>query len=193
MQNNNLTTTGRVQESGVNISPIGVHDIWVGAGGMISSTTNGPSGPTKVEIASGVDINTFDYDTTTVESAQFEISLPRNYDNGTITFTVYWSSTAADTDGVTWGLEAVAISDNTVINTAYGTRVDIDDANQSAASEVLITAESAALTVGNTPADSDLVRFKITRQTGDANDTATEDARLHGVVLHITTDTAVAA
>ena len=171
----------------------GIHDIWIGAGGMLSSTTNGPSGPIQIELASGQDINTLDFDTTTVESAQFELPLPRNYNNLTITYTIYWSSTAADTDGVTWGLEAVAVGDNQLLTTAYGTRVDVDDANQGAANEELISVESAVLTIANTPADSKLLRFKLTRQTGDANDTATEDARLHGIVLHIGTDAGAAA
>ncbi len=175
------------------LSPIGVHDFYVGATGMWPSTTAGPAALAKVELASGQDINTLDFDTTTQEYAQFELTLPRNYNNGTITFRVYWSSTAADTDGVTWGVEAVALGDGEVLTTAWGTRIDVDDLNQSVASDTLITAESAALTIANTPADSNLVRFKVSRVVGDANDTATEDARLHGVAIHFTTDAAVAA
>ncbi len=189
------TTTKEVQLGDLpkQNNSVGVHDIWIPAGAMLPSTTLPPSGPTQVELASGQDVNTLDFDGAAVESAQFELPLPRNYDNLTITFTAYWSSLAADTDGVTWGLEAVAIGDNQLLTTAYGTRIDVDDANQGAASEELISVESAVLTIGNTPADGKLNRFKVTRQTGDANDTATEDARLHGIMIHVRTDAPVAA
>jgi len=70
----------------------GIHDVWVGATGMWPSTTTGCAALAKREIVSGVDIQTLNFDGATDETAQFTIPLPRNFDNATITFHVYWTS-----------------------------------------------------------------------------------------------------
>jgi hypothetical protein len=99
-------------------------------------------------------------------------------------------STAADTDGVSWALEAVSVADGGSIDVAFGTAIVVDDANQSAAEELLIGAESADLTIAGTPATGELTFFRIFRDVSDGNDTATEDAILLGLVVFITTDAA---
>ena len=53
--------------------------------------------------------------------AQFQIAFPKSWNEGTITFQAYWTTTATDTDGVAWGLQGVAVSDNDTIDVAYGT------------------------------------------------------------------------
>lgn len=105
-----------------------------------------------------------------------------------MTFQVFWTTSATDTDGVAWGLEAVARSDNEAIDTAWGTAVVVTDDAQSAANEQLVTAESSAVTIAGTPADDDLVYFRLFRDVSDANDDMTEDARLIGIKLFYTTD-----
>ena len=107
---------------------------------------------------------------------------------GTVTAQFFWESTATDTDGVTWAIQGVAVSDNSSIDVAYGTAITVDDANQSAAEELLVSAESGAITISGTPADDDMSFFRVFRDVSDANDTATEDATLIGVKLFITTD-----
>ena len=70
----------------------------------------------------------------------------------------------------------------------YGTAVVIDDANQGAAEEQLVSAVSGAVTIAGTPADDDMCFFRIFRDVSDGNDTAGEDAILIGIKLFITTD-----
>jgi hypothetical protein len=82
----------------------------------------------------------------------------------------------------------VALTDNEAIDTAWGTAVVVTDDCQGAAGEVYVTAESAAVTIAGTPADDDLVFFRVFRDVSDANDDATEDALLIGVKLFYTTD-----
>jgi hypothetical protein len=53
---------------------------------------------------------------------------------------------------------------------------------------VYVTAESGAVTIGGTPADDDLIFFRVSRDVSDANDDMTEDARLIGIKLFYTTD-----
>ena len=80
------------------------------------------------------------------------------------------------------------MNDNETTNLAFGTAAVVDDANQGAANELLITAESGAVTIAGTPADDHLTYFEIYRATADSNDTAAEDARLLGIKLYYTID-----
>jgi hypothetical protein len=136
------------------------------------------------------DINyaVLDFDATADEHAHFNIALPKSWNEGTLTYRVKWSSTATDTDGVAWGLQAVAISDNEAIDASWGTAIVVTDDAQSAAGELYVTAESAALTVGGSPAAGDLVFFRFFRDVSDANDDMSEDARLIGVEIFYTID-----
>jgi hypothetical protein len=99
---------------------------------------------------------------------------------------VFWASSATDTDGVAWALEAMALSDNEAIDASWGTAVVVTDDAQSAANEVYVTAESSAVTIAGTPAEGDIVCFRFSRDVSDANDDMTEDARLIGIKLFFT-------
>jgi hypothetical protein len=170
---------------------IGKHTIYLPAAAMRPTSSNGAAAITDTETTAGnPDITGFAFDASADEHVQFTIGMPKSWNLGTITFQVYWESTAADTDGVSWGLQGVAISDNQTIDAVFsgGTPVVVDDANQSAAEELLITAESTAVTIGGSPADDDLCFFRAFRDVSDSNDTATEDAVLIGIKLFITLD-----
>lgn len=169
---------------------IGKHTIFVPASAMRATVSNGAAAINDVETTAGrPDMTAFDFDATADEHVQFQVAFPKSYNLSTVTAQFFWESTAADTDGVTWAIQGVAVSDNATIDVAYGTAVTVDDANQSAAEELLVSAESGAITIAGTPADNDLVFFRVFRDVSDANDTATEDARLLGVKLFYTTDT----
>lgn len=167
----------------------GTHTVWVPAGAMRPTVSNGCAALTDVETTAGrPDLQVLDFDASSDEHAQFQIAFPKSWNEGTVTFQVYWTSTAVDTDGVTWALQGVACSDGDTADVAYGTAVTVDDANQSTAEDVYITAESGAVTIAGTPAAGDLCFFRIFRDVSDVNDTAVEDARLIGVKVLFTID-----
>lgn len=168
---------------------IGKQTIYIPASAMIAATTNGPAAAQLETTTNKQNYSVLDFDATTSESAHFQVAFPKGWDEGTVTYQVYWSSTATDTDGVTWTLDAGSYSDNEAIDAAWGTAVDVEDACQSAAGEVYISAESSAVTIAGSPAAGDLCFFRIARDVGDDNDTATEDARLIGIKLFYSTDT----
>ena len=168
---------------------IGKHTIFVPASAMRATTSNGAAALNDVETTAGrPDMTAFDFDASADEHVQFQVAMPKSYGLGTFTARFFWQSTAADTDGVSWGIQAIAVTDNESIDQAYGTAIVVDDANQGAAEEMLVSAESAAITAAGTPADADMYFFRVFRDVSDANDVATEDARLLGVWLHYTTD-----
>lgn len=167
----------------------GKETIWVPAAAMRPTASNGCASLTEVETTAGrPDMQVLDFDATSDEHAQFAVRFPKSWNEGTVTFQFYWTSTATDTDGVSFGLQGVAVSDGDSIDVAYGTAVVVDDANQSTAEDLYVSAESGAVTIAGSPAAGDLCFFRVFRDVSDANDTATEDARLIGVALFFTTD-----
>ena len=164
--------------------------IWIPATAMRPTVSNGCASLVDVETTSGrPDLHVLDFDQTSDEHAQFEITFPQSWNEGTITFQVWWAGLAATT-GVAWALQGLAVSDNETIDAAYGTAIVVTDDAQGAVEETLVTAESAAVTIGGTPAADDICFFRLFRDVSDANDDMAGDARLLGVKVFFTVDDA---
>jgi hypothetical protein len=168
----------------------GTHTIAVPAGAMFAAATSGAASASLDSGSEDVNYQVFDFDASADEYVHFTIPMPKGWDEGTVTYQVLWSSTATDTDGVAWGLQGVAVSDNDAINAAYGTPIVVTDDAQSAAGELYVTAVSSAVTIGGSPAAGDMVFFRLFRDVSDANDDMTEDARLLGVRILYTVNAA---
>ena len=167
---------------------LGTQTLFIPAGAMLSTNTNGCSDLTKVETTSArPDMNVLDFDKDADEFAQFSVAFPKSWNLGTITYRVYWAGLAATT-GVAWGLQGVAISDNSTIDVVYGTAVIVTDDAQGAVEELLVSSDSAAVTIAGTPADNDLCYFRVYRDVSDGNDDMAGDARLLGVTILYVTD-----
>tara|TARA_Y100000992_G_scaffold212241_1_gene146022 strand:+ start:493 stop:1053 length:561 start_codon:yes stop_codon:yes gene_type:complete len=166
----------------------GLHTIWIPAIAMRPTVSNGCASIVDVESTSGrPDMQVLDFDNGSDEHAQFQIAFPKSWNEEAITFRVFWTSTATDTDGCAWGLQGVSVANDATIDVAYGTAVVVTDDNISAAEDCLVTAISNPVTVSNAAADT-LTYFRIFRDVSDANDDMTEDARLLGVQIFFTTD-----
>jgi len=173
------------------IKTAGKETIFVPAAAMTPTASNGCASLTTAETTSGrPDMNVLDFDASSDEHAQFQIAFPKSWNEGTVTFQAFWTTTATDTDGVAWGLQGVAVSDNDTIDVAYGTAVVVTDDALSAAEDLCVTAESGAITIAGSPAAADMCFFRIFRDVSDANDDMAEDARLIGIKLFFTTDAA---
>jgi hypothetical protein len=160
---------------------VGKQTVWVPAAAMTSRTTNGAASGTTESSTNKVMNKTLDFDTSTQEFAQFTISFPKGWNEGTVTFIPYWTA-ASGTGGVVWALEAVAVSDDDAIDTAFGTAQTSTDTLISAG-DVHVGPESAAITIGGSPAEGDISYFQIKRDVSDGSDTLNADARLVGVRL----------
>ena len=166
----------------------GAQTIWIPAVAMRPTSSNGCAKITDVETTSGrPDLQVLDFDTSSDEHAQFQIGFPKSWNEGTVTFRVFWTSTATDTDGVAWGLQGVSVANDGTIDVAYGTAVVVTDDNISAAEDCLVTATSGAVTIASAAADT-MTFFRIFRDVSDGNDDMAEDARLIGVQIFFTTD-----
>lgn len=179
---------GTVQEGGVDISPIGIHDIWIGATAMWPTTTAPCQDLTKTELGTNdVDIQTLDFDTAADEFAQFSMALPRNFDNATITFEVHWTA-ASGSGTVSWDVAALTRSEGDPLDAAFTDETTVTD-TLTTADDLHISPTSADMSLTG-HVDGDYIHFRVRRDISD--DTLGTDAKLLGIHFHITTDAATA-
>ena len=169
---------------------IGKQSIWVPAAAMYPTQTDGCAAIAGLDSGgnTGPDLYTLDFDASATEHAQFSVAFPSYWNESTVTFQVYWTSEATDTDGVSWALKGVAFADSDSINTAFGTAIQVTDDAISAAKDLYITAVSGAVTIAGSPAAGELVYFDIARDHDEANDDMAEDAKLIGIKIFYTVD-----
>lgn len=167
----------------------GRETMWIPAGFIKPSASGGCASATTIASAANQpDITSLDFDATTQEYAQFQVRMPKSWDEGTVTFQAIWSHAATTTNfGVVWDLQGVAISDDDAIAVAFGTAQTSTDTGGTT-NDLYISPESSAITIAGTPAAEDWVAFRISRVTGNGSDNMAIDARLHGVTLYFTTN-----
>ena len=164
----------------------GKQSIYIPASAWYPRVTSGASVGAIETATNKINLPTLDFDPSTPEFAQFVVGMPPSWNQGTITFEVEWYHPTTTTNfGVTWSLAAMALSDQNAIDTALGTPVLVTDTGGTA-NTLYAGNESAALTVGNIPAQSDYVILELSRVTADAGDTLAVDARLVGVRIYYT-------
>lgn len=195
---NTLTITGGITaldaSSTVNgslIKTVGRETIFMPAGSMIKRTTNGAASGTTELATNDVMLSTFDFDQTTEEAVGFWIAMPKSWNEGTITFTPFWTA-ASGSGGVVWGLAAYSFSNDDAMDTAVSGQQTSTD-TLLATNDLHVGPESAAITIGGTPAEGDMVYFEITREVANGSDTLSGDAKLLGVHLYFTTNAATDA
>lgn len=180
----NITSaTGNIQVA--NADP--KRSFFVPATAMWPSTTNGASAVTKRELVTNdVDVQTIDFDQTTQEFAQFSVIMPFNWDAGTITYHVDWTTSNATTGSVVWELQGRSHPNDSALDQAWGTAVEVTDTFL-AANDLHESPESTAVTLAGTPGAGDYVHFRIARDPANLSDNLNDDADLLGVRIEYTT------
>lgn len=165
----------------------GTHTIWIPASAMVARTTNGAAAGTAETTTNKVMLKTLDFDASTIEYAQFQVRMPKSWDEGTVTAVFVWSHASTTTNfKVSWGLQGVALSDDDAGDAAFGTAIYSNDTGGTT-DDIYVSPTTAAITIAGTPAAEDLVVFQVLRKADDAtNDTLAIDARLHGVTVYYT-------
>ena len=173
---------------GLAIKTASKETIWVPAAAMYPSTTNPCSDITQVETtALRPDLKCLDFDASSDEFAQFAVAFPKSWNEGTVTYQPFWTVTGTNTGTVTWQLGGITASNDDSINTAFGTLIATTAlAHSGTSNDLMVSAESSAVTIAGSPAAGDLVFFQINRDISADNQSG--DARLLGVKLFFTTD-----
>lgn len=183
------SAAGEATLEGDAVKHAGKQTIWVPGGAMTPTTTNGCA-PSVTELATNdVMIRTCNFDTTTQESANFTIALPKSWNEGTVSATFYWSHPATVTNfGVEWDIACTAVSNDDAMDATWGTAIEAGADTGGTTDDLYITSETGAVTCAGTPAAEDMVNFRLRRVPADAGDTLAVDARLHGIKLYFTDD-----
>lgn len=156
--------------------------LWIGAGAMTPATTSGASPATIETTTNDVAYDVFKFDGATAESVWFGLRMPDEWDLGTVKAVAYWEPDTGGSGAVTWGIAGVADSNDDALDSVPGTEVLVSD-SVIAVGDLHITAATAAVTVGGSPALGDLISFRVRRVPSDAGDTMTQDACLLGVAI----------
>ena len=128
-----------------------------------------------------------DFATGADDFCYFGIQMPKSWDAGTLVCQFVWSATGTTANTVLWAIAATSLGNDEVLTTAFPTPASpAADTNSTTADDLMISAE-VTVTVGSTPTAEDFVIFEVSRDV--SGDTLAEDARLHGIKIHYTTDT----
>lgn len=188
--NLNFDVAGTFRVNGADVSPIGQQTIWIPAVAMYPRLTNGPIYDSIETTTNKVVIKTLNYDSAAIEYAQFAIQMPKGWNEGSLIPQFIWSHASTTTNfGVTWAIQAVAYDNAVALDAAFGTSTSIADVG-GATDTVYITGEASPFTVAGLLVPEEYVIFQVWRNVSDVSDTLAVDARLHGVKIHYTINSA---
>lgn len=154
---------------------------WISSAAMVPRVTNGPGVNSSQTVTNTSNYDTLDFDAATSEGANFMLTIPNNWDAGTVTARFYWTADSGS-GTVIWTLAGRALADDDAIDTAFGTAQSATD-TLIAAGDMHITSATAAITIAGTPTTTTPIQFLVTR---DIADTLAVDARLIGIQLNWT-------
>ena len=159
---------------------------------MTPSVTNGASAATEERPGNASGDQTYptvDYlafDGSTNEAAHFQITMPGEWDLGTIKFRFYYMTNTHDggsNNGIVWEAGAEAISDNESMNNVFDAVQVVADTGHDDDEKLHKSDATPAVTVQNSPAYGDIINFRIRRVADNASDTYTGDVHLLGVAV----------
>jgi hypothetical protein len=188
--NLNPKGTGVLKSASSAVKIAGLETMWVPASAMYGATTN-PADAQQVETtAVRPDMKVLDFDAATDEFAQFSVAFPKSWNEGTVTYQVYWTPSTVNTGDCIFGLQGVAIGDGDTIDVVYGTAVNVTDAGIGTVEDQQVSAVSSAVTIAGSPAVDQQTYFQLYRDANAGGDTFTGDARVLGIKIFFTTDAA---
>jgi hypothetical protein len=188
--NLNPKGTGVLKSASSAVKIAGLETMWVPASAMYGATTN-PADAQQVETtAVRPDMKVLDFDPSTDEFAQFSVAFPKSWNEGTVTYQVYWTPSTVNTGDCIFGLQGVAIGDGDTIDVVYGTAVNVTDAGIGTVEDQQVSAVSSAVTIAGSPAVDQQTYFQLYRDANAGGDTFTGDARVLGIKIFFTTDAA---
>jgi hypothetical protein len=188
--NLNPKGTGVLKSATAAVKIAGTETMWVPSSAMYGATTNGADAQQVETTATRPDMKVLDFDASTDEFAQFSVAFPKSWNEGTVTYQVYWTPASTNTGNCIFGLQGVSCGDSDTIDVAYGTAVTVTDAGIGTVEDQQVSAASSAVTIAGSPAVDQQTYFQLFRDANAGGDTFSADARVLGVKLFYTTDAA---
>lgn len=145
------------------------------------TTTSGCGALTQVESTTNkVNYRTLPFVNGSKTYASWQLTMPSDWDGSALTFGAVWTTASAGAGNVTWGAQAIVLSDGDAIDTAFGTAAEITDANGGAG--VLNHPAHATVTPSGVAAGGKQLIFRVYR-LGTSTDTLAATANLLGIHL----------
>ena len=188
--NLNPKGTGVLKSATAAVKIAGKESMWVPVTAMYGATTNPPDAAQVETTALRPDMKVLDFDASTDQFAQFSVAFPKSWNEGTVTYQVYWAPASTNTGDCIFGLQGVSVGDGDTIDVAYGTAVTVTDAGIGTVEDQQVSAESSAVTIAGSPAVDQQTYFQLYRDANAGGDTFSADARVLGVKIFYTTDAA---
>jgi hypothetical protein len=162
----------------------GSSNIWIPASEWIPRTTNGCGINSLESTTNRVNYDVLEFDPAVVEYAQAMVTLPNNWNAGTVTAKFHWTAASGSGD-VVWQLSGRAYANDDAIDQATGTAQSSTD-TLTAANDLDISPATSAITLAGTAANGNPVVFELSRNATAGGDTLAVDARLIGVEISYT-------
>ena len=188
--NLNPKGTGVLKSATAAVKIAGTETMWVPAAAMYGATTNGADAQQVETTATRPDMKVLDFDASTDEFAQFSVAFPKSWNEGTVTYQVFWTPSNTNTGNCIYLLAGVSCGDSDTIDIAYGSPVSITDAGIGTVEDQQVSGVSGAVTIAGSPAVDQQVYFQLQRDGNGGEDTFTGDARVLGIKIFFTTDAA---
>ena len=187
--NINPKGTGVLKSGSGAVKIAGLETMWIPSSAMYGSTTNGADAQQVETTALKPDMKVLDFDAGTDEFAQFSVAFPKSWNEGTITYQVYWTPNNTSTGNCIFGLQGISIADGASIDAAFDAAVAVTDAGIGTVEDQQVSPVSSAVTVKNAAVDTQTY-FQFSRDANNGSDTFTGDARVLGIKIFFTTDAA---
>lgn len=165
--------------------------VYAQASAFAEAATNGAAADKLETSTNKLNIDRYLFDAATAEQVWISFAMPEDWNLGTFKARLYWTADSGS-GGVTWGIAGVATSNDDALDVALGTEVLVSDTLLTAG-DAHETDATAAITVGGTPAQRDLIHLRVRRVPSDGSDTLAVDAALLGVWIQYTRTSAPAA
>ena len=188
--NINPKGTGVLKSGTAAVKIAGKETMWVPATAMYAATTNGASAGQVETTALRPDLKVMDFADTADDFAQFSVAFPKSWNEGTVTYQVFWTPSSTNTGDCIFGLQGVACGDSDTIDVVYGTAITVTDAGIGTIEDQQVSAASSAITIAGSPAVDQQTYFQLYRDANAGGDTYTGIARVLGIKIFYTTDAA---
>lgn len=165
----------------------GVDHVRINAGAFKANTTEPATADDTETTTNKVNYDGWSFANGETNRITASFMFPTTWNLSTVTYKIDWTTTATSGDAE-WSVRMMSLADNDPEDTAYGTAVTVTDTANATASDRNRTAESAALTVGNTPADFDTIIIEVSRQDDGSPDTLAAAAVFRAITIEFTTD-----
>lgn len=104
---------------------------------------------------------------------------PKSWDKNNIFYQIYWQASTSSTNSVVWGFSADSFGDSEALPPTFAVEASLPDANNGNL-RLNVTGENS-YAVQHSPANSEMIFFRVRRNGGDGSDTLGTSATLIGV------------